>query len=118
PAARSVPRRPPAAFPSPDSLPPEASLDHVRRGAPGEATDLRTVALLDVASRKLRLVELPEPKRWKIVALAFSPKGPLLVDRETDDSIDRAVHLVDPATGALTEVWTDHRTSRQYNRVT
>jgi len=117
-AVEYVDRRHVDAFPIPDYLPPEASLDHVRRGAPGEVNDLRTVALLDVASRKLRLVELPEPKRWKIVALAFSPKGPLLVDRETDDSIDRAVQLVNPATGALTEMWTDHRTSRQYNQVT
>ncbi len=105
------------AFPIPDYLTPEATLDHVRRGAPGEVNDLRTVALVDVPARRLRLLELPEPTRWHIVGLAFSPRGQLLLDRETDDSVDRALQLVDPATGALTEVWSDHRPSRIYNRV-
>jgi len=105
------------AFPIPDYLTPEATLDRVRRGAPGEVNDLRTVALVDVPARKLRLLELPEPTRWHIVALSFSSRGQLLLDRETDDSIDRALHLVDPATGALTEIWTDHRPSRIYNRI-
>jgi dipeptidyl-peptidase 4 len=106
------------AFPIPDYLGPEARLDPVRRGAPGQVNDLRTVALFDMTARKLRLLELPEPTRWHIVGLAFSPRGQLLVDRETDDSVDRAVHLADAASGRLTEVWTDHRPSRIYNRVT
>ena len=105
------------AFPIPDYLTPEATLAPVRRGAPGQVNDLRTVAVIDVASRKLRLLELPEPTRWHIVSLAFSPRGQLLVDRETDDSVDRAVHLADRASGQLTEVWTDHRPSRIYNHV-
>jgi len=106
------------AFPIPDYLTPEATLASVRRGAPGQVNDLRTVALFDMTARKLRLLELPEPTRWHIVGLAFSPRGQLLVDRETDDSVDRGVHLADPGTGQLTEVWTDHRPSRIYNRVT
>ena len=105
------------AFPIPDYLTPEATLAPVRRGAPGQVNDLRTVAVIDVASRKLRLLELPEPTRWHIVTLAFSPRGQLLVDRETDDSVDRTVHLADPASGQLTEVWTDHRPSRIYNHI-
>src|SRR5262249_4574268 len=66
------------AFPIPDYLTPEATLAPVRRGAPGQVNDLRTVAVIDVASRKLRLLELPEPTRWHIVGLAFSPRGQLL----------------------------------------
>ena len=104
-------------FPIPNYLTPEATLDQVRRGAPGQVNDLRTVALIDVPARKFRFLDLPEPARWHIVSLAFSSRGQLLVDRETDDSIDRAVHLADPATGALTEVWSDHRPSRIYNHV-
>ena len=105
------------AFPIPDYLGPEATLAPVRRGAPGQVNDLRTVALFDMTARKLRLLDLPEPTRWHIVGLAFSPRGQLLVDWETDDSVDRAVNLADPASGRLTEVWTDHRPSRIYNRV-
>lgn len=116
-ALQYVDRRGVHAFPIPDYLTPEATLARVRRGAPGEVNELRTVAVLEVATRKLRLLALPEPTRWHLLTLAFSPRGQLLVDRETDDSIDRAVHLVDPRTGALTEVWTDHRESRIYNQV-
>ena len=116
-ALQYVDRRNVHAFPIPDYLSPEASLDLIRRGAPGEVNDLRTVALIEVPTRKLRLLALPEQTRWHIVALAFSSRGQLLVDRETDDSIDRALHVVDPASGALTEVWTDHRPSRIYTRV-
>jgi dipeptidyl-peptidase-4 len=116
-ALQYIDRRKVHAFPIPDYLAPEASLDRIRRGAPGEVNDLRTVALVEVPTRKLRLLALPEQTRWHIVALAFSSRGQLLVDRETDDSIDRALHVVDPATGALTEVWTDHRPTRIYIRV-
>jgi dipeptidyl-peptidase 4 len=116
-ALQYVDRRGVHLYPIPDYLTPEPTLDQVRRGAPGEVNDLRTVAVVEVATRKLRLLDLPQPTRWHLLSLAFSPRGQLLVDRETDDSIDRAVFLVQPASGALTEVWTDHRTSRIYNRV-
>jgi len=105
-------------FPIPDYLGAEATLDPVRRGAPGQLNDFRTVGLFDLKTRKLELLYLPDPTRWHIVALAFSPRGQLLVDRETDDSVDRSVQLADTATGLLTEVWTDHRPSRIYNRIT
>ncbi|HZJ52955.1 MAG TPA: DPP IV N-terminal domain-containing protein, partial [Myxococcaceae bacterium] len=104
-------------FPIPDYLPDEATVDRVRRGAPGQVNDLRTVAVIDLPARKLRLLELPEPTRWHIVSLAFSARGQLLVDRETDDSIHRTVHVVDAASGALTLVWSDERPSRIYNQV-
>ncbi len=116
-AVQLVDRRGVHAFPIPDYLAGEATLDHVRRGAPGEVNDSRSVALVEVPTGRLRLLSLPEPTRWHLVTLAFSPRGQLLVDRETDDAIDRALHLVDPATGGLTEVWTDQRPSRIYNRV-
>ena len=116
-ALQYVDRRGVHLYPIPDYLTPEPTLDQVRRGAPGEVNDLRTVAVVEVATRKLRLLDLPEPTRWHLLSLAFSPRGQLLVDRETDDSIDRAVTLVDPGSGTLTEVWSDHRTSRIYNRV-
>jgi dipeptidyl-peptidase 4 len=105
------------AFPIPDYVPEEATLDRVRRGAPGQVNDLRTVAVFDVPGQKLRLLDLPEPTRWHIVTLAFSPLGQLLVDRETDDAVHRTVHVVDAATGALTLVWSDERPSRMYNQV-
>ena len=116
-ALQYVDRRNVHAFPIPDYLRPDATLARIRRGAPGEVNDLRTVALLEVPTRKLQLLALPEPTRWHIVSLAFSSRGQLLVDRETDDSVDRAVHLADPLTGALTEVWSDHRPTRIYTRV-
>jgi dipeptidyl-peptidase-4 len=116
-ALQYVDRRGVHLYPIPDYLTPEPTLDQVRRGAPGEVNDSRTVAIVEVGTRKVRLLDLPEPTRWHLISLAFSSRGQLLVDRETDDSIDRAVILADPGTGLLTEVWSDHRISRIYNRV-
>ena len=116
-ALQFVDRRGVHLYPVPDYLTPEPTLDQVRRGAPGQVNDSRTVALIEIGTRTLRLLDLPEPTRWHLVALAFSSRGELLVDRETDDSVDRTVTLVEPTSGGLTEVWTDHRASRIYNRV-
>ena len=105
------------AFPIPDYLGPEATLAPVRRGAPGQVNDLRTVALFDMTARKLRL----PISRSRLAGTSWGwpsrPADSCWWIRETDDSVDRAVNLADPASGRLTEVWTDHRPSRIYNRV-
>jgi dipeptidyl-peptidase-4 len=51
------------------------------------------------------------------LGFAWSPRGPLLIDRETDNSVDRTLTLLDQKTRALRDVWTDHGESRIYNEV-
>jgi len=52
-----------------------------------------------------------------VIEFAFSPKGPLLIDRQSDSCVDRVIHLADSATGELREIWRDHGDHRIYNDV-
>jgi dipeptidyl-peptidase 4 len=116
-AVHHVDRRNVRRFPIPNYLGPEAVLDELRRGAPGDVNELRTVGLLDVKTHQLKLLPLPDPARWHVLGFSWSPQGPLLIDRETDDSVDRTLWLVDAATGTLNEAWKDHGGSRIYNAI-
>ncbi len=93
------------------------SLNTVRRSAPGTANEVRKVGVLDVETRALRFVELPDSSATRIVNFAWSPTGVLLIDRESDDAIDRGLYLVSPGTVTPRRIWHDHRESRIYNDV-
>jgi dipeptidyl-peptidase 4 len=75
------------------------------------------VGLLDVATRKLRLLQLSKTASSRIVGFAWSPRGPLLIDRESDDAIDRTLTVYEPRGEGLRDVWTDHGENRIYNSV-
>ena len=92
-------------------------MNRLRRSAPGDANEVRNIGLLDVATRQLRFIELPDSSRTRIVNFAWSQKGTLLIDRATDDEIDRDIHLVEPGTLALRRIWHDHRATRIYNDI-
>ena len=116
-AVHYVDRRNVRRFPIPYYLTPDASLNELRRASPGDINELRTVGILDVATRSLRLLELPNPSSSHIVGFAWSPKGPLLIDRETDDCVDRSLTLFDPRAQTLRNVWADHGDTRIFNAV-
>jgi dipeptidyl-peptidase 4 len=116
-AVHRVDRRNVRRFPIPSYLPPEAILNELRRGAPGDVNEQRTVGLLEVASGELQLLALPEPERWRILGFSWSQQGLLLIDRQTDDSVDRTLFIAGGPTGTLREVWKDHGASRIYNTV-
>jgi dipeptidyl-peptidase 4 len=116
-AVHYVDRRSVRRFPIPYYLTPDAILNELRRGSPGDVNAVRKVGLLDVATRELHLLELPNPSGMRIVGFAWSPRGPLLIDRETDNAVDRTLTLVDPQTRALRVVWSDHGDTRIYNDV-
>jgi len=116
-AMQQVDRRAVRRFPIPAYLGRTATLNEVRRAAPGDVNDTRTVVLFQLATRTLRPLALRNPERWHTVGLAWSPRGQLLVDRESDDAIDRTLTVVEPRTRALTEVWADHGEGRIYNQV-
>lgn len=116
-AVHYVDRRNVRRFPIPYYLTPDAILNELRRGAPGDVNEVRTVGMLDVASRELRLLELPNPSGSRILGFSWSQRGALLIDRETDNSVDRTLTVFDPNVRALRDVWSDHRPSRIYNEV-
>jgi dipeptidyl-peptidase-4 len=104
-------------FPIPWYLTDDAILNWLRRGAPGDVNERRTVGLLDVATQELRLLDLPNQTGMRIVGFGWSRGGELMIDRETDDSVDRSIVLTDAHASPPREIWRDHGEGRIYNDV-
>jgi len=92
-------------------------LNTVRRSAPGDVNEVRKVGLLDVATGALRFIELPDSSATRIVNIAWSRLGSLLIDRESDDAIDRSLYLVEGKAATARRIWHDHRETRIYNDI-
>ncbi len=92
-------------------------LNRVRRGAPGQANEVRRVALLDVGSRTLRFVPLSDSSSTRIVNFAWSPTGTLFIDRESDDAITRTVYTLTTTAPTPRLAWRDRRDTRVYNDI-
>ena len=93
------------------------TLNTVRRSAPGQPNEVRLVGLVDVASKSLRLIAMPDSSATRVVNYAWSPTGALLIDRESDDAIDRTVHVMATAGSTPRLIWHDHRDTRIYNDI-
>jgi dipeptidyl-peptidase-4 len=93
-AVHYVDRRGVPTFSMPYYLNDTAQMNVLRRGAPGQANEVRKVGFVDVTSGVLSFVELPDSSATRIVNYEWSPAGTLMIDRETDDAIDRTIHLV------------------------
>ena len=116
-ALHYVDRRKMRVVPFPYYLGDETTMNRLRRGYPGDANSLRTVALLDVASSELKVLDLPDATETRIVDFTWSEGGRLLIDRESDTATDRWLHSVDPTDAELEEIWHDQRESRVYTSI-
>ncbi|MCU0633289.1 MAG: prolyl oligopeptidase family serine peptidase [Gemmatimonadaceae bacterium] len=101
-------------FAMPYYLGDSAALNTVRRGAPGGVNESRRVALVDVARGTMTPVDLPAPTEVAILDFEWSPRGALLIDRMSDDAIDRWLHVLDAPTASPRELLHDRRASRIY----
>ena len=95
-----------------------ATMQRVRRGAPGDVNEARTIRVLDLGTRTLDSVPLTDPQRFHLVAMSYSPTGALLLDRESDDATVRQISVIDAGARAPRRVWEDARATRIYNDVT
>ena len=109
---RGVPR-----FSMPYYLGDTVQMNTLRRGAPGQANEVRKIGLYDVTTRALNMVELPDSSRTRIVNFAWSTTGTLMIDRESDDAIDRTIHVLTVAAPTPRLAWHDHRDTRVYNDI-
>lgn len=117
-AVHYVDRRNVRKVPFPSYLGKETQPNEIRRAYPGDANEHRTVGLLAVESRQLKLLELPAPTENRIADFMWSSQtGQLLIDRESDTAIDRWLDVVDPRSGERRQLWHDRRDSRIYNTV-
>ena len=115
-AVQYVDRRGVPTFSMPDYLADTARMNVVRRGAPGQVNEVRQVGFVDVASGALTFVPLADSSSTRVVNIAWSARGVLLIDRETDDAIVRTVHTATPGS-APRQVWQDRRETRIYNDI-
>ena len=109
---RAVPR-----FSMPYYLGDTVQMNTLRRGAPGQANEVRKIGLYDVVTRALTMVELPDASSTRIVNVAWSATGTLMIDRESDDAIDRTIHVLTTAAPIPRRAWQDHRETRVYNDI-
>jgi len=113
-AVHYVDRRHLRKVPFPNYLAAETEPNQVRRGYPGDANEFRTVGLLSVSSRDLRLLELQNPTTNQVVDFAWSPDNVLLLDIASDTAEDRWLYTIKPDSDKLQEIWHSHRASRIY----
>jgi dipeptidyl-peptidase-4 len=117
-AVHYVDRRNVRKVPFPTYLGKETQPNEKRRPYPGDANEHRAVGLLSVASRQLKLLDLPGPTENRIADFAWSAQtGQLLIDREADIAVDRWLDVVDVRTAEPKEIWHDRRDTRIYNTV-
>ena len=124
-ALRVVPRRQRIAFhavdrrhirkvPFPSYLGDETVVSELRRGYPGDENERRTLHVIDLQTRTVSELALPEPGRRTISDFSWSPTGRLLVDHVSDTGAERWLYVVEPGTTALRLVWHDRRETRIY----
>jgi len=112
-----VDRRNMRKVPFPHYLGKETVANDIRRGYPGDPNEYRTIGFYSLESKKLKLLNLPNPTTNRVAGFSWSSNGILLVDHESDTAIDRWLYTVDPNNGRVQEIWHDHRETRIYTSV-
>ncbi|MFN9215720.1 MAG: prolyl oligopeptidase family serine peptidase [Gemmatimonadota bacterium] len=111
--AHLVDRRAVRRVPFPYYLGNETQANELRRSYPGDENESRQLVWVDVASGRMSPLPFDRPTDVQVLNAAWSPRGDLLVDRESDDATERWVHVVRPG-GAARLVYADRRPSRIY----
>jgi dipeptidyl-peptidase-4 len=86
----------------------------LRRGYPGDENERRTLALLDVSTRRLQPLPLPAPGARAISDYEWSSTGRLMIDQVSDTGTDRWFWVLEPGATTPREVWHDQRDTRIY----
>lgn len=110
----AVDRRHLRRVPFPSYLGKETVENQLRRGYPGDENERRTLHVVDLATRSITDLALPEPGRRAVSDYAWAPDGRLLVDHVTDTGAERWLYVVEPGATTLRLVWHDRRDSRIY----
>jgi dipeptidyl-peptidase 4 len=91
----------------------DVQANETRRSYPGDENESRQVALIDAATGVLTPLPFEQATAVQIANFAWSSRGELLVDRESDDATERWVHVVVPGS-APKLVYHDRRDTRIY----
>lgn len=100
--------------PFPSYLGPETTINELRRGYPGDENERRSLGLLDLRTRQVRMLPLPEPGGRAISDYQWSPTGRLLIDQVSDTGSERWLYVLDRTGDGPRLIWHDRRDSRIY----
>ncbi len=110
----AVDRRHIRKVPFPSYLGAETIESELRRGYPGDENERRTLHVIDLATKAIIDLGLPEPGRRAVSDFSFASDGRLLVDHVSDTGAERWLYVVAPGAAALRAVWHDRRDTRIY----
>jgi dipeptidyl-peptidase-4 len=113
-AFHAVDRRHLRTVPFPSYLGDETVVNELRRGYPGDENERRTLHVIDLATRTVADLGLPEPGRRGVSDFSWSPSGRLLVDHVSDTGAERWLYVVETGQTRLRLVWHDRRDTRIY----
>jgi dipeptidyl-peptidase-4 len=88
--------------------------NELRRGYPGDENERRTLHVVDVKTRAVADLDLPEPGHRAVSDFSWSPSGRLLVDHVSDTGAERWLYVVEPGQSRPRLVWHDRRDTRIY----
>jgi dipeptidyl-peptidase-4 len=92
----------------------ETVASELRRGYPGDENERRTLHVVDVRTRAVTDLGLPESGHRAVSDFSWSPSGRLLVDHVADTGAERWLYVVEPRQSRLRLVWHDQRETRIY----
>ena len=96
--------------------PDDTDPNYVRRGYPGDPNESRTVGIVSLEDRTLRLLKMEGTTANQVVGFSWSTEGTLLADVTSDTAVDRWLYTVKPGEGVLREIWHHRRDSRIYTQ--
>jgi dipeptidyl-peptidase-4 len=113
-AVHHVDRRHLRRVPFPSYLGSETVVSELRRGYPGDENERRSLGLLDIRTRELRMLPLEQPGTRAMSDYDWSPGGQLLIDRVSDTGTERWLYVVAAGDAQPRLVWHDRRDTRIY----
>ena len=114
-ALEYIDRREVRRMPVPSYLHEEPILHEVRRAYPGDADELRRVAIFDVEAGALEFLPLADPQHRSVLALAWSPAAAeLLIEQDSHLGEQRWIHRWMAAERRLETLLHDTRPRRIY----
>lgn len=93
----------------------EPFLHEVRRPYPGDQDLVRTLSIFDTRTASTRRLDLEHPRKRLFHEFAWAPDRPvLLIHQGSNVGEDRWLRIADAQTGAVRQLWNDHRPRRIY----
>ena len=112
-ALRYVDRRQVRRVPFPYYLSEETSMNEARRVYPGDSDEVRALAIYALTDGLPRFVDLPDRTSRNILGYTWSPDGTqILVEQDSDDAVNRWLHLVRADDRSVKTLLQDHRNRR------